>query len=259
MRPRRLNCANLAQQAQVNPESSLPHARTTVAPPGPHRSLPVAPLIGDKRCYGEATVRPPGRAGESGGDEGRWVGSHFSPSSGFPPLPPTAQRPPCRSFRAGRSRAAMLALGAIHYSQLLAVGAGFARGPFLHAQKRQQPGHAEEHDGRPPSPPAPPGKSGNAAQATSRSGGTTRTAPAKLSSSRSRGIAVGQGLPSMMGACHEQRWRYCGGYQQVARRTVECSASGSSGKSMLLTDTLICGQPDHMGRQLPFRLLPCPV
>ena len=29
----------------------------TVSPPEPHRSLSVAPLIGDKRCYGEATVR----------------------------------------------------------------------------------------------------------------------------------------------------------------------------------------------------------
>ena len=32
-------------------------APTSVVPPDPRRSLPVAPLIGDKRCYGEATAR----------------------------------------------------------------------------------------------------------------------------------------------------------------------------------------------------------
>ena len=69
-------------------------------------------------------------------------------------------------FGRGEAGAAMLALGAIHYSELLAVGAGFARGPFLHAQKRQQPGHAEEQmehrptrlrrQGKAVAPPQPP-------------------------------------------------------------------------------------------------------
>ncbi len=47
-------------------------------------------------------------------------------------------------FGRGEASAAMLALCAIHYSELLAIGAGFARGPFLHAQEGQQPRHAEE-------------------------------------------------------------------------------------------------------------------
>ena len=40
-------------QAQVppTPRPTLPRAS-----PETHRSLPVAPLIGDKRCYGEAPV-----------------------------------------------------------------------------------------------------------------------------------------------------------------------------------------------------------
>ena len=43
---------------------SLPCADTTIAPPEPRRSLAVAPLIGDKRCYGETPARP---ARDSGG------------------------------------------------------------------------------------------------------------------------------------------------------------------------------------------------
>jgi hypothetical protein len=41
------------------PPTPLPiPADRAAAPPEPHRSLPVAPLIGDQRCYGEAPVRP---------------------------------------------------------------------------------------------------------------------------------------------------------------------------------------------------------
>ena len=38
-------------------------ARLTGTTPYPHRSLPVAPLIGNQRCYGEATVWFPGGYG----------------------------------------------------------------------------------------------------------------------------------------------------------------------------------------------------
>ena len=47
-------------------------------------------------------------------------------------------------FGRGEVRAAVLALGAIHHPEPLAVGAGFARWPFLHAEKCQQPGHTEQ-------------------------------------------------------------------------------------------------------------------
>src|ERR1035438_562202 len=47
-------------------------------------------------------------------------------------------------FGRGEVGAAVLALWAIHQSQPPAIGAGFARGKFLHAQKRQEPGHAEQ-------------------------------------------------------------------------------------------------------------------
>ena len=40
--------------------SASPTARSySIAPPDPHRSLAVVPLIGDKRYYGEATVYLP--------------------------------------------------------------------------------------------------------------------------------------------------------------------------------------------------------
>jgi len=41
----------------------LPPAHTSVAPSEHHRSLPVVPLIRDKRYYGEAPGRPAGRSG----------------------------------------------------------------------------------------------------------------------------------------------------------------------------------------------------
>ena len=38
------------------PKALIPHA-CTIPSREPHRSLTVAPLIGNQRCYGEATVR----------------------------------------------------------------------------------------------------------------------------------------------------------------------------------------------------------
>ena len=68
----------------------LPPAHTSVAPPEPHRSLTVVPLIGDKRYYGEAPVRPAGGSGaglEEPGARGSTVwgaklGSDGSPRRG---------------------------------------------------------------------------------------------------------------------------------------------------------------------------------
>src|ERR1035441_6908514 len=91
------------------------------------------------------------RSGESRGQVIRPSAFGFLSGFGFrvsdwpPALPPADQRRPSprlqrrkdlspRLFRRGEVRAAMLALGAIHHPQLLAVGGGFARGPFLHAQ-----------------------------------------------------------------------------------------------------------------------------
>ena len=44
-------------------QRSLPPAPTSVAAPDPHGSLPVVPLIGDKRYYGESPARPAGGSG----------------------------------------------------------------------------------------------------------------------------------------------------------------------------------------------------
>ena len=43
--------------AECGEQRSLPPAPTSVAAPGPHGSLPVVPLIGDQRYYGEAPGR----------------------------------------------------------------------------------------------------------------------------------------------------------------------------------------------------------
>jgi hypothetical protein len=45
------------------PDQMWPPGRVMGASPAPHRYLAVAPLIGDKRCYGEVTVRFPGEPG----------------------------------------------------------------------------------------------------------------------------------------------------------------------------------------------------
>ena len=52
----------------------LPPAPTSVAAPEPHRSLPVVPLIADKRYYGEAPARPAGGSG-AGWEEPGAIGS----------------------------------------------------------------------------------------------------------------------------------------------------------------------------------------
>jgi hypothetical protein len=57
----------------------------------PHRSLPVAPLIGDQRCYGEATVRVWGGSGEASGG-GRYV-THYPESSEEPESAPQVPQP----------------------------------------------------------------------------------------------------------------------------------------------------------------------
>ena len=67
----------------------LPPAHTSVTPSEHHRSLPVVPLIPDKRYYGEAPGRPAGQsgAGGKGGPEARLFGvpyaSHSPPSRLF--------------------------------------------------------------------------------------------------------------------------------------------------------------------------------
>ncbi len=44
------------QGSPVHRLTTLPHPTLPVTPPDAHRTLTVAPLIADKRCYGEATV-----------------------------------------------------------------------------------------------------------------------------------------------------------------------------------------------------------
>src|ERR1035441_2383777 len=48
--------------AATSPAARRPHS-PTVASPDTRRSLPVAPLIADKRCYGDSPARLPGRPG----------------------------------------------------------------------------------------------------------------------------------------------------------------------------------------------------
>jgi hypothetical protein len=59
---------DMANRAAVGRySSSLANRRmagyASIASQDPHRSLPVVPLIGDKRYYGEAPARLPGRSG----------------------------------------------------------------------------------------------------------------------------------------------------------------------------------------------------
>ena len=51
------------------PSSRRLPADTAVPPPGPQGNLAVAPLIGDKRCYGEVPLRSRWGNGEIGGLE----------------------------------------------------------------------------------------------------------------------------------------------------------------------------------------------
>src|SRR5215469_17627150 len=52
-----------------------PLRRPSVAPPGPHRYLTVAPLISYQRCYGEVTVRSRWGYGGRQAGKGVWRGA----------------------------------------------------------------------------------------------------------------------------------------------------------------------------------------
>src|ERR1035441_9912288 len=156
-------------------------------------------------------------------------------------------------FGRGKVLPAMFAVCMIHHPQLLAIGAGFARGPFLNAQKRQQPGHPEKQVEDSPArlrgeaeavtPPKPP------TDWEADEGRASPTEHQQLPRQLCR-----RGPASEIGKNHQKRWRHHRAHQSGFQRRL------GNGRSQLwqvgaADNPLIAGEPDDMDGQF----LVCPL